>query len=161
MRHEDLLYGAECWTPLRRHLKHLDTFHHRCIRSALGITNRQQWEEHITSETVRRRWGDAETITIKLMKCRLEWLGHVARMYDSRIPRITLFGWLPQPHPRCGPKRRWRDVVKKDFQIANNDLGTWYDGTQCRRAWSEVSKKGVQRFPAIVAETTAFGTKGD
>ena len=26
-----LLYGCESWTPLRRHLKRLDSFHHRCI----------------------------------------------------------------------------------------------------------------------------------
>ena len=31
-----LLYGAECWTPLRKDLKRLDSFHHRCICSTLG-----------------------------------------------------------------------------------------------------------------------------
>ncbi len=41
-----LLYGSECWTPLRRHLRRLGAFHHRCIRTVLGITNGQQWEEH-------------------------------------------------------------------------------------------------------------------
>ena len=34
-----LLYGSECWTPLQRQLKHLDSFHHRCIQTILGITN--------------------------------------------------------------------------------------------------------------------------
>ena len=63
-----LLYGAECWTPLQRHMKRLNTFHHRCIRSVLGISNEQQWEEHISSEMLRKRWGDEETITTKLMK---------------------------------------------------------------------------------------------
>ena len=38
-----LLYGAECWVPLRKHNKKLNTFHHRCIRIILGISNRQQW----------------------------------------------------------------------------------------------------------------------
>jgi len=32
-----LLYGEECWTPLKRKL---DVFHHRCIHTVLGITNR-------------------------------------------------------------------------------------------------------------------------
>ena len=36
-----LLYGCESWTPLKRHLKRLDSFHYRCIQSVLGITNRQ------------------------------------------------------------------------------------------------------------------------
>jgi hypothetical protein len=43
-----LLYGSGCWTPLRKHLKRLDGFHHRCIRTVLGITSRQQWEQRIT-----------------------------------------------------------------------------------------------------------------
>ena len=141
-----LLYGAECWTPLRRHLKRLNSFHHRCIRSALGITNQQQWRERISSEMVRKRWGDEETITTKLLKRRLEWLGHVARMPNYRIPKITLFSWLPQPRPRCGPKRRWRDVVKKDLQVANIKLTTWYDEAQHRREWLEAYNKGAENF---------------
>ena len=63
-----LLYGAECWTPLQGHMKRLNTFHHQCIHSVLGITNKQQWKEHISSEMIRKRWGDEETMTIKLMK---------------------------------------------------------------------------------------------
>ena len=32
-----LLYGSECWTPLRRDLKKLNSFHHRCVRTVLGM----------------------------------------------------------------------------------------------------------------------------
>ena len=78
-----LFYGAECWTPLRKDLKRLDSFHHRCIRSTLGITNQQQWDNHITSQSIRRQWGDMETVSDKVFKRRLEWLGHLARMPDK------------------------------------------------------------------------------
>ena len=60
-----LLYGSECWTPLRRHLNRLEAFHYRCIRTVLGITNRQQWEQHISSAMTRDLWGDPETVTTK------------------------------------------------------------------------------------------------
>ena len=43
-----LLYGAECWVPLRRHRKKMDTFHHICIRTILRISNQQQWSEQTT-----------------------------------------------------------------------------------------------------------------
>ncbi len=36
-----LLYGAQCWIPLRRQAKKLNTFHHRCVRAVLGISNQQ------------------------------------------------------------------------------------------------------------------------
>ena len=94
-----LLYSSECWTPQQRHIKRLNSFHHRCIRSVLGITNKQQWELHITSAMTRPQWGDPDTVSTKVQKRRLEWLGHLARMPDYRLPKKVLFGWLPQPRP--------------------------------------------------------------
>ena len=82
-----LLYGSECWTLLKRHSRRLDAFHHRCIRSILGITNHEQWTSHITSDQLRQKWGDKETATEKIVKRRLQWLGHLARMPDSRMPK--------------------------------------------------------------------------
>ena len=32
-----LLYGVECWTPLMKHYRTLNTFLHRCFRIILGI----------------------------------------------------------------------------------------------------------------------------
>ena len=60
-----LLYGSECWTPLKKDLKKLDSFHNRCVRTILGITNKQQWSQRITSLEIRQRWGDPETATVK------------------------------------------------------------------------------------------------
>ena len=86
-----LLYGSECWTPLRKHIKKLNLFHRGCIKS---ISNRQQWEERITSAEVRRKSGEEETVAEMVMRRGLEWLGHVARMPDHKIPKSVLFGWL-------------------------------------------------------------------
>ena len=36
-----LLYGSECWTPLRRDFRRLNAFHHRCVRTVLGISRSQ------------------------------------------------------------------------------------------------------------------------
>ena len=32
-----LLYGSECWIPLRKHIQKLNTFHHRCIRTIVEM----------------------------------------------------------------------------------------------------------------------------
>ena len=110
-----LLYGSECWTPLHCHLRRLDSLHQRCVKAVLRVTNKQQWEQHITLVMVRQHWGDMEIIVTKLRRRRLEWLGHVARMAEYRLPQICLFGWLAQVRPFHGPKRRWRDLVKSDL----------------------------------------------
>ena len=41
-----LLYGSESWTPLKKHLQKLNSFHSRCLQSCLGIFITTQWENH-------------------------------------------------------------------------------------------------------------------
>ena len=112
--------------PLRKQLNKLNCFHHRCLKTILGITNMQQWQEHITSAVVREQWGDKETIDTKLKHCRLEWLEHLSRMPDYHLPMICLFGWLSHSHPFCGPRRRWRDIIKDDLKSVGVSDGCWY-----------------------------------
>ena len=139
-----LLYGSECWTPLQRELRKLDSFHHRCIRTVLGITNSQQWEKHITAQEVRQRWGDLESATDQVCKRRLEWLGHLARMPECRIPKMTLFGWLPQPRPQGGPRKRWKDTIHKDLKHMGIPEDKWYSkASTLRTGWQAIYQKAV------------------
>ena len=85
-----VLYGAECWTPLKADLHRLDVFHHRNIRVILGLSRSQQWQEHISSKQLREEWGDAGTLSERVRIRRLEWLGHLARMSDDRVPKQLL-----------------------------------------------------------------------
>ena len=57
-----LLYGFECWTPLHRHLS---AFHHWCICTVLGITNRQQWKERISLAMTHDAWGGPQIVATK------------------------------------------------------------------------------------------------
>ena len=142
-----LNYGSECWIPLKRHQRKLNSFHHRCIRNILQITNRQQWAQHITNQEIRSRWGDPDTASDKIKKRRLERLGHLARMPAHRIPKMALFGWLPQPRPRCGPKRRWRDVFRKDIRDLNLDEDKWYDAASTHRSrWRSLYREGWEHY---------------
>ena len=44
-----LPYGAEAWTIKAEHVKCMNVFHNRCIRTILEVTRYQQWKEHIFS----------------------------------------------------------------------------------------------------------------
>ena len=133
-----LLYGSETWTLLRKHLKRLDGFHRKCVHTVLRITN------HITSESVREKWGDLETITSKVTRRRIEWLGHLARMLDELIPKKILFGWLPKTRPTGGPRKRWRDHIRKDLKLVGVSESDWYsEATRSRKAWRAVYRIGL------------------
>ena len=46
-----------------------------------------------------------------------KWAGHVARMGDSRGVYRILVGKSEGKRPLRGPRRRWEDTIKMDFQV--------------------------------------------
>ena len=106
---------------------------------------------------VRRRWGDEETVGEKVQRRRLEWLGHLARMPNHRVPKVMLFSWLPQPRPRCGPQRRWRDVVKRDLKAVEVGEYEWFEkATRSRARWRALCQVGLENCrEARTAQTRA------
>ena len=129
-----LLYGSECWTLLQCDIRCLSSFHTR-IRSVPGITWARAWAEHISNAELLALWGDTETIEEKLAHRRLEWLGYVARMEDSRMPRQVLFGAFLQRRPAHGPQKKWEDGVVRDLR-SRDLLASWFDlARESRLAW--------------------------
>ena len=84
-----LLYGWQTWVPYQRHVAKLKSFHHRCLRTIIGI----RWQQMLPNTTVLKRAG-CDSITGLLGFHRLQWLGHVQRLADHRIPKRLLSGEL-------------------------------------------------------------------
>ena len=81
-----------------------------------------------------------------MKKRRLEWLGHLARMPDHRVPKSALFSWLPEPRPRCGPKKRWGDMMRKDLKDIGVPEQRWYDeAVRSRAGWRTLCCDGIER----------------
>ena len=107
-----LLYGCEAWTVYQRHLKQLEKFHQRALRSILGI----KWQDKVTNVEVLER-ANSVSIEVTLLKSRLRWSGHVIRMDDDRIPKQLLFGELAQGHRNRGrPCKRFKDTLKDNLK---------------------------------------------
>ena len=103
-----LLYGCETWTVYRRHLKQLERFHQRALRSILGV----RWQDTVTNTEVFER-TNCISIEVMLLKSCLRWTGHVIRVEDHRITKLLLFGELEKGHREKGrPCKRFKDTVK-------------------------------------------------
>ena len=138
-----LLYGSETWTTKRGPTQLLETFNNRCLRGILGITHVQQREERITSSQVRKKIGMTELIAEMVTLRRLRWLGHMARMSDTRMPKQALFGRFKKARPFHGVKMRWKDRVKRDLTLLKIPK-RWYSLAQDRKSWYEMCQKKMK-----------------
>ena len=107
-----LLYGCETWTLYRKHLKQLESFHMRALRSILRV----KWQDKITNLEVLDR---AKLVSIESMivRAQLRWTGHVIRMDSSRLPHQVLYGVLSEGLRNAGhPKKRFKDCIKDSLK---------------------------------------------
>ena len=77
-----LLYSSETWVAYSHHLRFLERFHQRCLRSILNI----HWSDYVTNVEVLQQAG-ITSIKAMLLKTPLRWAGHVSRMEAHRLTR--------------------------------------------------------------------------
>ena len=86
-----LLYAAGTWPTKQKDIRRLEGFHHHCLRSILGIGRMQQCLQHISNKRMQQWVGMPTSLEVMIACRRLQWLGHVARMDNSRLPKQLLF----------------------------------------------------------------------
>ncbi|XP_065196566.1 uncharacterized protein LOC135828061 [Sycon ciliatum] len=101
----------------------------------------------LTSAKLLEMWGDTDTICVKVAQRRLEWLGHVARMDSSRMPRQILLGSLPTRRPAHGPHKRWKDCVVSDLRVRGL-AKEWYPiACESSADWRTMYAEPVENVP--------------
>ena len=140
-----LLYGSETWALKAQHIRRLNVFHNRSVRTILGVTRYQQWQQSLTTEALAESFGMPLTIPDIIMEHRLKWIGHVGRMNERQLPKKLLFGELRKTRPSHGTKRRWRDLVGLDLKsIGVKD--NWYQLCQDRKKWFDLCQERVNEI---------------
>ena len=99
---------------------------------ALGRSSRILRKERIRNVTIRQQIGLEESINKEIEQNQLTRYGHVQRMAEGRLPKITL-KWMPkQKRARGRPKKNWMEGIKKAMNERNLHEGQWED----RKQWS-------------------------
>ena len=84
-----LLYGSECWTLLSHQKQKLESFHHRCLRTA---NSGNSISPHRRSDSA----GETQ-FTQKVAAHCLEWLGHLAQVPERCLPQSVSLAGYPNP----------------------------------------------------------------
>ena len=97
---------------------------------ALGRSSRILRKERIRNVTIRQQIGLEESINKEIEQNQLTRYGHVQRMAEGRLPKITL-KWMPkQKRARGRPQKNWMEGIRKAMNERNLNEDQWEDGKQ-------------------------------
>ena len=83
---------------------------------------------------------------VRVVKSRMRWAGHVARMGGRGVHRV-LVGKPEGKRPLGRPRRRWEDNIKMDLQEVGGS-GDWMELAQDRDRWRALVNTLMNiRFP--------------
>jgi ribonuclease HI len=109
------------WT--KKHIAKLSKVQGLAVRMGYGITQHTMRTHHLRHNELYKAAGWT-SIEILIKRHTLMWLGHVARMHPTRLPKLTLLGWAEGgTYNRGGGKTQisWIKEVLKDARIPELD----------------------------------------
>ena len=142
---------SRAWT--RAQILHLQKIQNYALQRAFGLDKLAMHELHITNAQLHAaaQWPFIEDV---IMEQSLRWLGHIARMPITRLPKIALFGtWLQAGtnSTHANTQIRWLSSALKKadihhlefFRLAQNKATTKWDAL-LRKAFPKIILTKVQ-----------------
>ena len=100
-----LLYGGETWVTTKRDMTGLEAAEMRFLGSVTGYTRLDK----IRGEVIRKELEISGTQDVRL-KCKQNWINHLKRMDNNRLPKYAL-NYKPRGRRDRGrPRKRWQCV---------------------------------------------------
>lgn len=138
----NLLYSSETWCVYRRHIRTLDRFHLKCLRSIMKI----RWSDRVRNTEVLRR-ANVGGIEAYLMRRQLRWCGHVSRMAEERVAKRIFYSELEEgKRKHCGHLLRYKDVQKRHLKSCGIEPSQWEHLAEQRPEWRRVVNNKVRDF---------------
>ena len=125
-----------------RQNRQLDSFHMRCLHRIARIS----WKDWVTNTEVLER---CQTFGIEahIMKARLCWAGHMARMNETQIPCMLLFGELKQGTWHVSrPLKQYKDQLKVTLKRCQIQPDNFESLASDRATWRALCSQAVDEF---------------
>jgi hypothetical protein len=139
-----LLWGCESWTMTAQSIRILESFHTKSIRKILGISMLNVEALKITNIMVRREFNNITTMENMIKKRQLIWIGKLARLPESRLPRQLLAAWVQNPRKRGKPQLTLRNTMAKAIETIIPSAGMeatlleWLPWAEDNKAWDSL-----------------------
>ena len=111
-----VLCGCETWTFTLREQRTLRLLENKVLRRIFGPKRDEttgEWRK-LHSDELNDLYSSPNTV--QLIKSRMRWAGHVARMGERRGIYRVLVGKPEGKRPLGRPRRRWEENIKMDLQ---------------------------------------------
>jgi hypothetical protein len=100
-----LLYGSETWVTTKRNMTRLEAAEMRFLRSVTGYTRLDK----IRGEVIRKELQISRIQDVRL-KYKQNWIKHLERMDNTRLPKHALNYKSRGIRDRGRPRKRWQCV---------------------------------------------------
>ena len=103
------------------------------------------WDQVSDVKTLEK--AKLNSIEALLLRNRLRWAGHVARMDNNRLPKQIMFGELRDGKRKIGtPKKRFKDELKTSLKSSGLNHTEWEERASNRTSWRSDVRSGVKSF---------------
>ena len=109
-----VLHTSETWPVRKENEVALQRTEMRMVRWKCNV----KVKDSVPSKELRERLGIDDIILI-LQQNRLRWYGNVLRKEDTDSVKKCMEYEVEGSRPRGRPKRTWKEVVQKDYQVRN------------------------------------------
>ncbi|KAJ4440160.1 hypothetical protein ANN_08298 [Periplaneta americana] len=138
-----VLYGSETWTLSKKMEQQLMTWERKILRKIYG-PKYENGHWRIRYNTELKTQYKSPDIVAEIKARRLEWLGHVIRMNDQRIPKKIL-NTKPEGRRNIGrQKLRWLDRVEEDLRTLG--VRRWRQKALVGQEWTKILREAKARL---------------
>ena len=125
-----LTYGCEAWRMTKREEKGVVAVEMDALRRSCGVSRK----DRIKNDVIKKEMKVGETVEEEIQRRQLIWYGHVKRMDEKRIPKMTMQYKTTEKRKRGRPRRIWFQGIRNAMEKRGMEEEWSQDRHRCREA---------------------------